>query len=178
METGTLQNEPMEVGLSLGSNLGDRLDNLRRARALLAQAPDVRLIDSAPVYETEPVEVPPEFAACRFLNTFLIVETSCSLEAFWELTRSIEERLGRDRAHAPRNGPRVIDLDIIYAGDGQVDRPGLRLPHPRWQERAFVVRPLADVRPNKILPDSHRPVAAILADLDQAGLRHYAAVPW
>lgn len=162
---------PCETGIALGSNLGDRLDNLRRAHAILARWPKARLTETAPVYETPPVDVPPQFRHLAFLNSVLLIETAVEPMRILEKIQAIERVLGRDRRHEPRHGPRVIDLDIIYAGHRILQHPELQIPHPRWAQRAFVARPLADLRPNLILPGQTETVATILKGIDQHGLR-------
>jgi 2-amino-4-hydroxy-6-hydroxymethyldihydropteridine diphosphokinase len=154
----------MEMGLSLGSNLGDRLRNLQTAKAELAAIPGIEILERAPVYETEPVDVAPAHQHRRFLNTVILIETSKSPEELLRFLRIIEQRQGRRRT-ADRNAPRPIDIDIIFAG--QMRRRGgpLTLPHPRWAERRFVVQPLADLRPDLVLPDEPRPVLDVLRAL-------------
>ena len=154
----------MEVGLSLGSNLGDRRANLRAAVARVAALPGVRVLAAAPLYETEPVGARPEYAHLKYLNTVLIVDAPPDLDALSLAVHAIEDDLGRVRT-ADRNAPRTIDIDVLYAGtvtraDGILD-----LPHPRWAQRRFVVQPLADVRPDLTIPGTHCTVRAILAAL-------------
>lgn len=141
----------VEVGLSLGSCLGDRLGYLRRARQEIAAIPGVRERAASRVYETEPVGVQPKFAGLPYLNAVLIVETDLDLESLREHFASIEARAGRVR-EGDRFAPRTLDIDVLYAGDWQVATPTLTVPHPRWAERRFVVQPLADVRPDLVLP--------------------------
>lgn len=167
-----------EIAIALGSNLGDRLDNLRQARALVAQWPEACLTETAPVYETPPVDVPEAFADQWFLNSVLLIESAVEPARILAFTKAIEESLGRDRERAPRNGPRTIDLDLIYTGDMELKLPDLQLPHPRWAERAFVVRPLADLRPDRILPGETRPVSVILQNLNDHEIRRHADCPW
>ena len=167
----------IECAVGLGSNLGNRLDNLRRARAALAKSPHIRLTATAPIYETRPVNVPPEFVHQLFLNSLLLIESAPDPERILDILHAIEEQMGRDRTHEPRNGPRAIDLDLIYAGNITMDHPSLRLPHPRWSQRAFVAQPLADLRPNLILPRETRTVRAILDALDARDVRRFADGP-
>jgi len=152
----------MEVGLSLGSNLGDRRANLRAAAARVAKLPGVRVLAVAPLYETEPVGARPEYAHLKYLNTVLIVDAPPDLDALSRAVHAIEDDLGRVRTD-DRNAPRTIDIDILYAGtvtraDGILD-----LPHPRWAQRRFVVQPLADVRPEAVIPGTYLTVSAVLA---------------
>jgi len=133
------------VYLALGSNLGDRAANLRRARAALA--PDFTIVAVSPIYETEPAYV---LEQPRFYNQVLQASTSLTpLEALRHL-KGIEADLGRTTG--VRFGPRVIDLDLLLYGTAQMDTPELILPHPRLAERPFVLVPLADIAPNLMHP--------------------------
>lgn len=153
----------MEIGLSLGSNLGDRLANLREARRLIHSVPGVSPVACAPVYETEPVDVPPRYAALAFLNTVLVVEHNDPV-GLAAAAHGIEDRMGRRRSD-DRNAPRVIDIDVIYSDGISLNEPGLVVPHPRWMERRFVVQPLADVRPELVLPGTDLTVRGLLLTL-------------
>ena len=148
----------MEIGLSLGSCLGDRLAFLRGARDAIEAIDGVRIVASAPVYETEPVGVRPEFAGLPYLNTVLILEAGPDVEALRHRLAAIEEKAGRTRG-ADKFAPRTLDIDVLYAGDTTLDTPTLVLPHPRWAQRRFDVQPLADVRPGLILPGRSESVA-------------------
>jgi len=140
-----VQRNPSAVcaAVSLGSNVGRRASYLRRALAALAKLPGTRLLAASAVRETEPVGVPPEFAAQKFLNQAALFETTLSPIAFSRAMHAVEDRLGRVRT--VRNGPRTIDLDLILFGDVRMDTPELTLPHPRARERAFVREPLAEL---------------------------------
>ena len=129
--------------VSLGSNVGNRAALLARARAALAKLPETRLLDASAVRETEPVDVPPEFAAQKFLNQAAVFETTLAPQTFARAMHAIEDRLGRVRT--VRNGPRTIDLDLILFGDVRLETPELTLPHPRAHLRAFVREPLAEL---------------------------------
>jgi 2-amino-4-hydroxy-6-hydroxymethyldihydropteridine diphosphokinase len=154
----------MELALSLGSNLGDRLAYLRAARDRIAALSGVRLLAQAPVYETEPVGVKPEHAHLTYLNTVLIVQTDRPVpEVHRELAR-IETELGRIRGD-DRFAPRTIDIDLLYADDQVHQTNQLTLPHPRWAQRRFVLQPLCDLRPDHILPGTTRPLREHLAAL-------------
>lgn len=154
----------MELALSLGSNLGDRLATLREAARRISALPGVRLVAAAPVYETEPVGAGQEYAALKYLNTILIAETSGDLDTLAAALHGIENSLGRVRS-IDRYAPRTLDIDILYAGDTVRHDGELDLPHPRWAQRRFVLQPLADVRPGLVLPGETRTVAEILARL-------------
>lgn len=154
----------MEIGLSLGSNLDHRLNNLREATDRIDALPETRLLDKAAIYETAPVDVKPEYTSLLYLNTVIIVDSSMELSAFSEAIHKIEADMGRVRSE-DRNAPRVIDIDVLYAGNIQRKDGILDLPHPRWAKRRFVVQPLADVRPFLRLPGESRTVAEILKSL-------------
>lgn len=144
------------VYLSLGSNVGEREANLRAAIERLA-APDMRVLRTSPVYETEPVE----YTAQRwFLN--LVVEAETELFPMQLLTRTgrIERDLGRVRTVA--KGPRTIDIDILLFGKAVVHTVRLEIPHPRMAERRFVLAPLADLAPQLRHPVTHRTVREML----------------
>lgn len=133
----------VRAAVSLGSNAGDRARFLRRAVAALARLPGTVLLDASEVRETEPVGVPPEFAAQKFLNQAAVFETTLSPLAFSRAMHAVEDRLGRVRT--VRNGPRTVDVDLILFGDVRMDTPELTLPHPRAKGRRFVVEPLREL---------------------------------
>ena len=140
-----VQRNPSAVraAVSLGSNVGARAAYLKRALAALAKLPGTRLVDASAAVETEPVDVPPEFAARKFLNQAAVFETALSPCAFARAMHAVEDRLGRVRT--VRNGPRTIDLDLILFGDVRRTTPELTLPHPRAKGRAFVTGPLKEL---------------------------------
>ena len=131
------------AAVSLGSNLGDRAANLRRALAALAKLPRTRLLDASSVIETEPVGVPREFAALCFLNQAAVFETELGPLEFSRAMHVVEDRLGRVRT--VRNGPRTIDIDLVLFGDVRMRTRELTLPHPRARRRAFVTEPLREL---------------------------------
>lgn len=151
----------MEVGLSLGSCLGDRLAFLRRAKNEIAGIENVKVVATSPIYETEPVGVKPEYASLPYLNAVLILETSLEIEALRLSLAGIENAAGRVRTE-DRFAPRTLDIDILYAGDKKLVTATLNLPHPRWAERRFVIQPLADVRPALVLPGIEETVLELL----------------
>ena len=140
----------MRTAVALGSNLGNRLDNLRVARQQLCELTDIQppVLASA-IYETDPVDCEP--GAPKFLNA--VVEFGYDgdpLQLLKEL-KSVEDALGRPREHA-RNVSRKIDIDLLYIGETEINEGELVLPHPRMHLRKFVLQPLADIRPELILP--------------------------
>ena len=131
---------PESVVIALGSNIGDRLHNLRRAIDELGRVISIARISS--VYETEPVDAPP--GSPRFLNMVVAGHTGLSPEELLAQLLGIERRLGRVRRG--RNAPRTIDLDLILHGANVRRTRALTLPHPRYLERDFVMRPLRELR--------------------------------
>ncbi len=154
----------MEIGFSLGSNMHNRKRLLMQAKTLLLSAPRTQFVDQSPIYETTPIDVKPEYADKAYLNSVVIMESELPIESWLSYIGKIETNLGRERSE-DRNAPRTIDIDIIYAGDQIIDGGGLEVPHPRWAERRFVVQPLCDVRPELVVPESHKPVSDILRSL-------------
>lgn len=159
----------MRIGLGFGSNLGDRLGNLRRARELVLALPgDMGNAVSAPLFETDPVDCDGDAGA--FLNTVVEIGLpgDTDLPQLLARLREIEQSLGRPSRH-PRNVSRSIDLDILYAGNHHLNAPTLTLPHPRLHRRRFVLAPLAAIRPDLILPGQKQSIAEILRESDDAG---------
>jgi 2-amino-4-hydroxy-6-hydroxymethyldihydropteridine diphosphokinase len=151
------------VHIALGSNLGERMQNLARARELMSVF--VRINAESSVYETPPwgvVDQP------RFLNQ--VVRGSTALAPLHLLNRlkSIERQMGRVKGE--RFGPRIIDLDILLYGVRSIDYKRLQVPHPRMLERAFVLVPLAEISPDLIVPGAIRTAAELLAEIDQDGI--------
>jgi 2-amino-4-hydroxy-6-hydroxymethyldihydropteridine diphosphokinase len=136
--------------VGLGANLGDREQSLRAALDALGSTPGVHVVAVSSIRETEPVcyvDQP------RFLNAAAALETSLTPRELLDVLLEIERSLGRTRT-GPRFGPRTIDLDLLLYGDERVDEPGLRVPHPRLAERAFVLEPLAELEPGLVVPGS------------------------
>ncbi len=162
----------IEAGFCLGSNIGGRLRLLSQAKTLLLMDPRVHFVDQSAVHETEPVGVKEEYRAMKFLNAVLIVESPYTAEEWLPKIRRVEETLHRVRTD-DRNAPRTIDVDLLFCGDEIVDTDLLTVPHARWAERRFVVEPLAEVRPDLVLPgrnDTVRSVLAAMPDSDDVRL--------
>jgi len=157
----------MRTAVALGSNLGDRLENLRGGRKAILELPTVKLpILSSAVYETEPVGCEP--GAGKFLNAVVEFEYDGDPARLLEQLIQIEETLGRKRDHR-QNVSRTIDIDFLYCGNKQVNNKRLQVPHPRLYLREFVLRPLADIRPDLILPGQTKSIRELLAELEQPG---------
>jgi 2-amino-4-hydroxy-6-hydroxymethyldihydropteridine diphosphokinase len=162
----------MRVGIALGSNLGDRMANLRAARkAVIDLVGDKSLLTSS-IYETEPVGCEP--GAAKFLNAVLEIEYDGDPTELLEELIWAEESLGRKRDHAC-NRSRKIDMDLLYADDLEIDNERLHLPHPRMNLRKFVLQPLADIRPDLVLPGQVKTISEQLAELkDSATVSRFA----
>ncbi len=155
------------VLLALGSNLGQRMDHLYAARMELAARVTIRA--ASPIYETEPLYLPDQ---PTFLNMALRAATDLSPEKLLALIKQSERDLGRTRS--VRFGPRVIDIDIIDYDGQQLERPDLVIPHPRVHERAFVLRPLADVAADWRHPLTGQTALQMLRALpEKHGIRPY-----
>ena len=158
----------MRAGVALGSNLGERLANLRNARReIISMKGALPPLRCSAIYETEPVEC--EKGAAKFFNA--VIEFGYAGQPI-ELRRElavIERVLGRPAAHQ-RNVSRPIDLDLLYFGDVIIETAELRLPHPRIVDREFVLRPLADIRPDLVLPGQTEAVDVLLLRLPMTGV--------
>jgi 2-amino-4-hydroxy-6-hydroxymethyldihydropteridine diphosphokinase len=153
------------IYLSLGSNIGDREANLRKAVELLASQ-DMRVLHTSRIYETEPVDYVNQ---AWFLNQ--VVEAESTLFPMQLLTRvgRVERELGRKRT--VRKGPRTIDIDILFYGSAVVETTRLEIPHPRIAERRFVLVPLAELAPDLRHPVTHRTVRQMLESAPPAVVR-------
>ena len=142
------------IYLSLGSNLGDREDQLRMALEKLHQK-GVLLLKESSIYETEPVEAPDQ---PDFLNLVCQVETALEPTSLLAACQDIESEMGRSRGEP--KGARNIDIDILFYGRRIVEKPFLKIPHPAWRRRNFVLIPLAEIAPNFRDPVSDQTVQA------------------
>ena len=169
VDTDTLTGEmhPIRRGiLALGSNLGERFNNLQGAVSTLADTPEVVVVGLSPVYETKPVGGPED--ARDFLNAVVAIDTTLSAHTLLERCLAVEDAFDRERGE--RNAPRTLDVDLIVLGERLADDEDLRLPHPRAHERAFVLKPWADIEPDAEIPGQGR-IADLLGKLDLDGIR-------
>jgi 2-amino-4-hydroxy-6-hydroxymethyldihydropteridine diphosphokinase len=154
--TGTGPAASRRAVLALGSNLGDRLATLQGGVDALLGPPGLALVALSPVYETVPVGGPPQ---PQYLNAVLIADTALTPADLLRRGQAAEAAFGRVRQQVW--GPRTLDVDVIVYGDVVSDDPELTLPHPRAQERAFVLAPWLDADPDAEIPGQGR-VAALL----------------
>ena len=147
--------------IALGSNLGDRLENVRAGVCELDALDGLEVVDVSRLYETAPVGGPDDQGA--YFNAALRAETTLGAA---ELLRELHRiEAGRERERVVHWGPRTLDLDLLVFGDVVSDDPALQVPHPRQHERRFVLVPVCDVAPELIHPSLGRTMAALLAEL-------------
>jgi 2-amino-4-hydroxy-6-hydroxymethyldihydropteridine diphosphokinase len=154
------------VYLALGTNLGERAVNLRRA--LEGLPPAVTVLEASPVYETPPWGISDQPA---FLNMVVRCRTSLPPLDLLHCLKRLEKRLGRQPS--VRYGPRLIDLDILFYADLVLETPQLSIPHAHLHERAFVLVPLCDLAADFIHPRLGRSVRQMLAGVDTQGVVRY-----
>ncbi|MGD0707942.1 MAG: 2-amino-4-hydroxy-6-hydroxymethyldihydropteridine diphosphokinase [Anaerolineaceae bacterium] len=155
------------VYLGLGTNLGDRSENLRAAANALL--PNVKVLRESPVYETAPWGYAQQPA---FLNQVIEIETRLTPLKLLAYVKAVEVWLGR--APTFRYGPRLIDIDILLYDDLVLQTPELIIPHPHLTERAFVLVPLADLAPDLKLPNTEQTVRELLLICDRDGVRQFS----
>ncbi|MGO9482755.1 MAG: 2-amino-4-hydroxy-6-hydroxymethyldihydropteridine diphosphokinase [Candidatus Kryptoniota bacterium] len=155
----TISSSEVEVYLSLGSNLGDRLGFLRRGIDSISKFPDVKARRISDVYETEPVGYvhQPEF-----LNLAACFSTFEQPKEFLKLLKEIEIKIGR--VHRERWHEREIDIDVIFFGDRIINSKDLIIPHPRMHLRKFVLQPLNEIAPNFVHPLKQKEVNQLLTE--------------
>jgi 2-amino-4-hydroxy-6-hydroxymethyldihydropteridine diphosphokinase len=169
VDTDTLTGEMHPIRrcvLTVGSNMGDRMGSLQGAVNSLADTPEVWLTAVSPVYETEPVDAPPE--SKKFLNAVVLVDTTLSARTLLDRCLAVEDAFDRERTGV-QGEPRTLDVDLIVVGDRRADEPDLVLPHPRAHERAFVLAPWHDVEPDAELP-GHGAVKTLLEQVGDQGV--------
>jgi 2-amino-4-hydroxy-6-hydroxymethyldihydropteridine diphosphokinase len=159
-----------EALIALGGNVGDVRATFDRALAMLCDGTDVRLIARSSDYATPPwgVEDQPPF-----INCCIAVATRLAPGALLARAQDVERRFGRDRASEQRWGPRRLDIDLIAYDDIAQDQPELTLPHPRLFERGFVLLPLAEIAPDRVIAGQR--VSDALARVDTSGITRLAA---
>jgi 2-amino-4-hydroxy-6-hydroxymethyldihydropteridine diphosphokinase len=154
-----------EALIALGGNVGDMVRTFDHAVALLCGDKSISLKQRSANYRTPPWGVTDQPA---FVNAVIAVTTTLPPHELLARMREVEWHLGRNRAFEQRWGPRTLDLDLLAYDDVTLDTPELTLPHPRMFERAFVLVPLAEIAPERVI--AGRQVKAALAGLDTAGI--------
>ncbi len=156
----------MEVTLSLGSNLGDRLHTLQQAVALINSIPECHILAHSPIYESAHVGDSPQNNPPAFLNSVAALTTTLEPVVLLQKLHKVEQTLGRTRSATDHTGePRTLDIDIITCGELQLNLPELTIPHPRAHQRRFVLQPLADIRPHMVIPGQTLNVLQLLQTL-------------
>jgi 2-amino-4-hydroxy-6-hydroxymethyldihydropteridine diphosphokinase len=150
------------VYLGIGSNLGDRAENIRKALSVLGETDGITLRTVSSCYETEPVG--PVTGQEDFYNVAAQIETTLSPRELLARANSVEQHLGRVRGE--RWGPRTIDIDILLWEDKIVEEGELTIPHPEMERRAFVLTPLAEIAPGAIHPTARKSIAELASQLD------------
>jgi len=149
--------------ISVGSNLGDKLENCRGGIATLIRSGNTRLVDQSLIYRTEPVDY---LDQDWFVNCVIKIETDLAPHSLLDILKSIERAAGRVK-DAVRFGPRILDLDILLFDDLVLSMPTLTVPHPRMHKRRFVLKPICDIDPDINHPVLHRSMESLLEDLDE-----------
>jgi len=157
----------MKIYLSLGSNIGDRLSNLKKACQLLEEK-GILILRKSSFYLTQPwgIKNQPEF-----INQVIEAETSLPPEELLTLLKEIEGVLGRKKGK--RWGPRIIDIDILFYGDEIIRKPDLIIPHPLLQERAFVLIPLCEISPSLMHPILKKKIVELVREVKKEGVRKW-----
>ncbi len=151
-----MRRAPVTACVALGANLGDALASVRQALTDLNRLPQTRVLACSRLYRSAPHEA----QGPDFINAVARLETRLTAPDLLAQLQALELAAGRERPY--RNAPRTLDLDLLLYGDARIDSPQLTLPHPRLHERAFVLRPLAEVAPERVSPQ------ALAAVKDQA----------
>jgi len=154
------------IYLALGSNLGNRAANLKAAISSLT--PQMTVKGKSLVYDTPPWGITDQ---PRFLNQVVKVETYLEPEQLIDHLKRLEVALGR--VSGVQNGPRLIDIDILFFDDMVIESPALTIPHPRLHERAFVLVPLAELAPNLVHPVLNKTVKEMLRNMERKGIKKY-----
>jgi 2-amino-4-hydroxy-6-hydroxymethyldihydropteridine diphosphokinase len=136
----------MDAWIGLGANLGERRTTIESALDALRALPRTRLVARSRLWASAPIDA----GGPDYLNAVARLDTRLDAHALLAALQAIEARFGRERAW--RNAPRTLDLDLLLAGDASIDTPSLVVPHPRLHERAFVLRPMADIDPSIVVP--------------------------
>lgn len=138
--------DPVDAFVAVGANLGDAVAAVRQALQALAQLPHTQLTGSSSLYRSDPWQA----QGPVFVNAVAKIRTELTAPDLLLELQATELAAGRVRSHP--NAPRTLDLDLLFYGDAKIVSPELTLPHPRWMERAFVLLPLQELAPHKVIP--------------------------
>ncbi|WP_026583024.1 2-amino-4-hydroxy-6-hydroxymethyldihydropteridine diphosphokinase [Bacillus sp. J33] len=153
--------------IAIGSNIGNRFNNLKEAIARINRLPGIEVVNASSIYETDPVGYENQE---QFLN--MVIHVSTALNPLELLDACLETELTLGRKREIRWGPRTIDLDILLYNHENIETEKLIVPHPRMHERAFVLIPLLEIDSSIRLPKMERPLRSILEDIpDREGVR-------
>ena len=161
-----------DVLIALGGNVGDVRATFRKAISHICGMTQAALLARSSDYATPPWG---DERQPRYVNACIAIETALDPHALLFTLHRIEQKFGRDRAHEARNGPRTLDLDLLAYDDVVLKKPELTLPHPRMMDRAFVLVPLAEIAPDRVI--AGQTVAGALAKLDTTGIERLADDP-
>ena len=155
----------MRTAVALGSNMSDRLENLRAARKAIFDLAEIKppIVSSAGSTSGSPAH-----NTVESVNAVVEFDFTGDPSRLLDQLIPIEEALGRKRNH-PNNVSRLIDVDLLYCGDQRINGERLQLPHPRLRLREFVLRPLADIRPELRLPGQKKTIQQLLAQVERSG---------
>lgn len=160
------------IFLSLGSNFGDRRENVRRAVEALREQYTQRAVSS--LYETEPVGY---LHQPTFLNIVWQGETEDEPNVVLRWIKALEQTMGREPSFP--NGPRLIDIDLLLYDQRVITKPDLQVPHPRMTERAFVLLPFAEIAPHTALPTGQKRISELARTVEgKEGVRKIEDVEW
>jgi 2-amino-4-hydroxy-6-hydroxymethyldihydropteridine diphosphokinase len=153
----------MRTGIGLGSNVGDRLSYLREGlRRIRSLHTEVRPPLVSSIFETSPIDSAPGTNA--YLNAAVEIEFDRPPIVLLDTLLRIEKEMGRP-SKRPRNAPRTIDLDVLYVGNLILNNPEIIIPHPRLSQRRFVLTPLSEIAPDRVLPGQTKTIRALLQNL-------------
>ena len=150
------------IFLSIGSNLGDRFNNIKRCIKKIKETDGIIILSHSKIYETEPMYNPNQ---SKFLNLVIKVESIIKPNELLELLKDIELCMGR-KINDSANNPRIIDIDILSYGDLIINNEKLNIPHSKIPERLFVLKPWTDIEPNYKLPQLNKTISYLISQLD------------
>ena len=154
------------VFISIGSNVGDRHDFCDRALALLNLLPHTTVTGRSSYYESEPVGTAQLVGRTWFYNGVVRLDTQLSAQRLFDLCRETERGLGRDEGN--RQGPRTMDLDILFFGQHTIQQPNLTIPHPRLHLRRFILTPMVELDPEWNHPVLNKSMRELLEQVNDS----------